>query len=323
MSANLYPTALSSCPVFPAISRRLCGALLHSTTAWVVLFVSILLTGAVWDIFENAAIQKARGQFSIRAEDIANRITQRMEAQENLLRGGVGLFSTQDWINRQQWQRYVENLALDKTNQGIQGFGVSLVLKPNEVDAHIESVRREGYTDYAIHPAGARDIHSSIVYLEPFAGANLRAFGYDMYSEPIRRTAMERARDSGAAAVSDVVRLLQGTDADDGQGFMMYLPVYRAEQSTNTVEERRAAILGYVFSTFRIKGWMEGILGVGDPQIDLRIYDDTDAHADQLLFDSARSRSPVSAHDMPQIKWKMANVLGRLAGAQGRQPFLG
>ncbi len=40
-------------------------------------------------------------------------------------------------------------------------------------------------------------------------GRNLRAFGFDMYSEPVRRAAMEAARDTGAAALSGKVVLVQ------------------------------------------------------------------------------------------------------------------
>jgi hypothetical protein len=37
----------------------------------------------------------------------------------------------------------------------------------------------------------------SIIYLKPFSGRNLRAFGYDMYSEATRNAAMAQARDLG------------------------------------------------------------------------------------------------------------------------------
>ena len=63
-------------------------------------------------------------------------------------------------------------------------------------------MRAEGFPDYAIHPAGERDPYTNIIYLEPFADRNLRAFGYDMYAEPVRREAMERARDTGLPALS-------------------------------------------------------------------------------------------------------------------------
>jgi CHASE1-domain containing sensor protein len=58
--------------------------------------------------------------------------------------------------------------------------------------------------------------------LEPFGGRNLRAFGYDMYSEPIRRRAMERARDNGELAYTGKVILIQETEADLQAGMLAY-----------------------------------------------------------------------------------------------------
>ncbi|MBF0428785.1 MAG: CHASE domain-containing protein [Magnetococcales bacterium] len=49
--------------------------------------------------------------------------------------------------------------------------------------------------------AGSVSGGRKIIYLEPFKDRNLRAFGYDMLSEPVRRAAMGMARDSGAPSV--------------------------------------------------------------------------------------------------------------------------
>jgi len=82
------------------------------------------------------------------------------------------------------------------------------MLAPDEKAAHEKTIRTEGFPDYAIHPAGKRPQYSSIVYIEPFDGRNLRAFGYDMYADPTCRQAMEQARDTGEAALSGKVTLV-------------------------------------------------------------------------------------------------------------------
>jgi CHASE1-domain containing sensor protein len=108
-------------------------------------------------------------------------------------------------------------------------------------------VRAEGFPDYTIHPEGQRTEYTPVVYLEPFRGRNLRTLGYDMYSEPVRHATMDRARDSGGTAISGKVTLLQETDRDIQSGFLMYIPVYRKDRDLVTVEQRRAALLGYVY----------------------------------------------------------------------------
>lgn len=70
---------------------------------------------------------------------------------------------------------------------------------------HEREIRKEGFPQYAVQPAGERALYTSIIYLEPFSGRNLRAFGYDMFAEPKRRKAMEVARDSDNATSREIL----------------------------------------------------------------------------------------------------------------------
>lgn len=102
---------------------------------------------------------------------------------------------------------------------------------------------------------------------------NQRAFGFDMFSEPVRRAAMERSRDTGRAALSGKVILVQ--EGEDGKqpGFLMYMPVYELGKPTDTVEERRAAILGWVYAPFRAHDFMAGLGGERSKDLKVKIYD--------------------------------------------------
>ena len=130
----------------------------------------------------------------------------------------------------------------------------------------------------------------SIIYLEPFSDRNLRAFGYDMFSEPVRRAAMERARDMNAPSLSGKVVLVQETSAAVQAGTLMYVPVYRKGMPIETVEQRRAAIYGWVYSPYRMNDLMQGILGglylKKEKQIHLRVYDGPQPSSQSLLLEN-------------------------------------
>lgn len=64
------------------------------------------------------------------------------------------------------------------------------------------------------------------IHLEPFAGRNLRAFGYDMLSEPTRRAAMEASRDKNKVVHSGKVLLVHETETDVQAGLLMFALVY-------------------------------------------------------------------------------------------------
>jgi CHASE1-domain containing sensor protein/signal transduction histidine kinase len=263
-------------------SFRLPGA----WVAWLVLLVSLAVTTAGWRIAHNRGQDAARAQFEARSADVVRQIQQRMQAYEYVLRGGAALFAASENVDRDEWRTYVTSLKIDQHLTGIQGVGFAKRVAAGGQEAHIAQVRAEGFPGYAIAPGGLRSEYTPIVYLEPFSGRNLRAFGYDMYSEPVRREAMERARDTGGIAVSGKVTLVQETDKDVQPGFLMYLPVYRNGQPHGTPAERRAALVGYVYSPFRMDDLMAGIVGRRIPDLDVHIYDGEEASASALLFES-------------------------------------
>ncbi|MGP1393909.1 MAG: CHASE domain-containing sensor histidine kinase [Inquilinaceae bacterium] len=274
----------------------------HPRIGWVVLAISLVITAVAWRIAEDFVWRNAQDRFGFEIHDIKVSIEKRMLDQEIVLRGGVGLFASSDHVSREEWATFVDTLEINLYFPGLQGFGFSLQVPPEDLDSHTAAIRAEGFEDYAIRPEGVRDTYTSIIYLEPFDWRNQRAFGFDMFSEPTRRAAMERARDSGQAAVSGAVTLVQETETDVQRGFLMYLPVYRSGAPTDTVQQRRDALIGYVYSPFRMADLMRGILGVGRQNISYRIFDDGKATDDGLLYASGDGNAAEPWSDRPAFQ---------------------
>jgi PAS domain S-box-containing protein len=132
-----------------------------------------------------------------------------------------------------------------------------------------------------------------ITYVEPADELNARAIGFDLYSDPARRAAMEQARDTGEPAMSAPVQLLRDRGEPPRTGAAMFLPVYRGGAAPATVESRRAAIVGFVYSSFRVRDLVERT--VGDPTgVRLRLVDITNRDAPAVLFepDTAARAAP-------------------------------
>src|SRR5919108_4826397 len=196
----------------------------HFIIPWVVLAVSILATAWAWNDTRMQALESSHSLFRREAGQIQQAITERLLIYEDILRGGQSLFvANRGIVTREQWRRHVTNLALTERYPGVLGVGFSLRIRPSEKAAHLAQIRSEGFPTYAIRPAGNRSEYHSIIYLEPFTGRNLRAFGYDMFSESVRRAAMERARDTELPTLSGKVTLVQETTDDVQAGFLMYL----------------------------------------------------------------------------------------------------
>jgi len=258
--------------------------------AWLALALSLVFTVVAWYTARETSAHRVDDRFLFRAEKERNNILSRMRGYEQALRAAAAFYEASTEVTRDEWRRYVDRLALRDNLPGVQGIGISLIVLPGDKSAHERQIRREGFPNYAIWPVGERALFTSIVFLEPFTGSNLRAFGYDMFSDPIRRDAMERARDTGRAALTGKVKLVQESGEDAQSGFLMYLPLYRGKVTDDSIEMRREALLGYVYIPFRANDVMRSILGPHGNDVELELFDEEIA-PEHLLFDTLNGRT--------------------------------
>jgi len=258
------PTSSSSPPHLPLLLAAL------------AFLAALILTYMVAGNAQRTAAAELAGNFNFRARDLAGSIDRRMDVYEEVLQATRGFLRGSVDVDQAAFASYYDLLRLNERFPGIEALGIATLIPPGRVDAHVAAMRAQGFRDYAIKPPGPRPVITSITRIEPFSGRNLRAFGYDMFSEPVRRVAMEAARDTGhAASTGKVVLVQEGAQAaqDERSGFLMYVPVYRAGAPLDTVAARRAAVVGWVYAPFRMKDLMAGLGGEHAGELQVEIYD--------------------------------------------------
>ncbi|MDP2301388.1 MAG: CHASE domain-containing protein [Ignavibacteria bacterium] len=275
--------------------------------AWLLLFAGLVVTIFSANYTAEKISDYLEESFIHECEEIKTRILLRLQAHAQVLRNGVAFFESSDTITRVEWKRFIEKSNLNADLPGIQGIGYAAIIPPSKLKEHINSIRREGFSEYSIKPSYKRDFYTSIVYLEPFTWRNQRAFGYDMFTEPTRRIAMKRARDYDVPAISEKVILVQETESDVQAGTLMYLPVYSSSLPLTTIEERRAAIKGWIYSPYRMDDLMSRLLGSKllseGNEIRLEVYDGETTSPDKILFDSEKGQKVIndSSYEYIQI----------------------
>src|SRR6266550_9133855 len=239
---------------------------------------------------------KDRARFENSVKQVSTTLQNRLDTHVALLRAGTGLFAASNSVEPDEFRRFVNQLDLPNHYPGIQGIGFSLKLQPEQRKQLIERMRKAGNPDFKIWPEGDRLEYHTIIYLEPSDRRNQAAIGFDMATEPVRRAAMERARDTGAATASGRVTLVQEIEEPKQPGFLIYAPVYRNGAKVDTIAERRAELEGFVYAAFRSVNLFPTILAAHEYNgIDFQVFDGAKPEAADLLYDSARPNDVVGA----------------------------
>jgi signal transduction histidine kinase len=256
-----------------------------------LLTLLLLITAWLWRNSAAETVRVAAERFDFKLTESQFAIQQRLLAYEQILRGGVALFAASEEVTRDEWHAYVRALEIDKNFPGIQGIGFAATVRSDQLATHLRKVRAEGFPEYDIQPAGDRSAYSPIVFMEPLDWRNQRALGYDMLTDPTLNTALTRARDSGQAAASRKVKLIQETGDGVQNGFVMCLPVYKPGDAPVTIEQRRSSLMGHVCSPFRMRDLMQSILGPDSlPNIRLQIFDGSEVSGSPM-FDTLEGAS--------------------------------
>ena len=255
--------------------------------AYLAFAVCLFATLVSWHISRQHAVDSAREKFNQEVYTSRTAINLRMQSYEQILRGGVGLFSASIDVSRDEWRRYVSSLDVEEAYPGVQGIGYAPVVTQEDKALYLSAIWRDGFENAQIHPPGERKIYVPVLYREPLDGLNRNALGFDMFSEPIRRKAMELARDTGAAALSGKVQLVVENETTSPASVTMYLPVYEHNTTPITTDSRRAALKGFVFAPFRVNELLDATVGerLDEAGLDLELFDSVAIDKKTLLFD--------------------------------------
>ncbi|HYG24196.1 MAG TPA: CHASE domain-containing protein [Verrucomicrobiae bacterium] len=227
--------------------------------------LGVLLAGLTLTIFATYFASRTvhlrnRAEFDSAAQRAQAEIGRSLETYIALMRGVAGLFASESNITHPAYSAYVNRLQLASNYPGVQGIGFSLRVPVDDRASMAAWLSSRAFTNVTPWPDTPRDEYHAVVLLEPQGPRNRAALGYDMFSDPVRRQAMEMARDTARPVASRRVRLVQEIEEEEQPGFLIYTPVYEDGNIPETIEERRARLKGFAYCPFRIWDFIRNAL---------------------------------------------------------------
>ncbi|MCP9889511.1 CHASE domain-containing protein [Cyanobium sp. Aljojuca 7D2] len=283
-----------------------------------VLAGGLILTMAVCEQTRRFGVQKHLRTETTLLNNVVDAVRSKLEVNIALLAAVVGLFNASNAVDRQEFTTFYETVALNTAQlKGVQGVGFARWIPGAQLPAYEARIRSEGFPDFRVQPAGRRADYSAIEFLEPFDWRNQRAFGFDMYTEPVRRQAMQRAWHTGNASLTAKVQLVQETQEDLQRGVLIYLPIY-ADRGQVPGSNRRE-LLGWAYSPLRMNDVVNSaIAGIDSPDMagtGVVVIDGDQLDANRVLFDNLKL---LRRNELRHPSYETIEVAGRtwLVGVQ-------
>jgi len=259
------------------------------------LVLSVAASAHLYHWERQAAANEFESRFQLDAQEILGAIRRELGSDLQTLRALGALYEASERVTRQEFRAFVGKLL--ESNGTLQALEWIPRVHLADRARYEESARpamagfeiTERGADGSLIPAPPREVYYPVYFVEPLAG-NETAAGFDLGSEPVRRQALERARDTGQMAASGPLVLIQETT--EQYAFLACLPIYQAGAPTLTTDQRRSSLQGFVLGVWRFGEMVDKALSQFSlPEIDLWVSDTTDPAEGLPLYPS-----PASSH---------------------------
>ncbi|HEY9380455.1 MAG TPA: PAS domain S-box protein [Burkholderiales bacterium] len=268
---------------------------------WFVLLLSLFVTLVVWQVMADRNVERAQLHFAFAVEQVEQAIQERVSLHESALRGARGHLADDAFISEAEWQRYLQGLNIQHY-AGLETVGLAMRVPAADKALYIKAMRALGRDDYQINPPGERPLYFPVTYLEPVLKEYEPFIGFDMWTDPARRAAMQRATRDGTLAVTERIALVTNA-VEPVYGFSMFLPVYAGGGVPPTVDQREARLVAFVFSPYTMSQFMDGVFAAGDIDLlTLRVFEGARRDAGALLYDSATHFNPSPLGQPPRFE---------------------
>ncbi len=244
-------------------------------TGAAVLLGGWLVSGILFAQLQSSRLEQETAQLGAAIDRQQTNFTRLLGNYIDTLQGAAALVSAHDdRIAWDDWQAYVGSLDLPNRYPGLTSLGFVDFVSDADYADYLASERRlrPAFTPKPVRASPGRDEVPEHYVLRLIAPTdnNLPAFGYDVATEPHRRAAARRSRDTGKPTISHPVEI----ERPDGihQAIVLYVPSFRRNHPLTTPAERQAALLGWVDAALMTKDLGNRALGTDHPGLELALF---------------------------------------------------
>jgi two-component sensor histidine kinase/CHASE1-domain containing sensor protein len=226
--------------------------------------VTILSVAAI----EHAETERQQLELDRNVTEVASGLQRRAGENIALLSAGAALFAARPRVTAADFQEISAVLHARGDRHGSLGIGWARWINAMDV-ADYEAAMVAEQPGYAVwpRPAAGERFALPVAYIDPPTAYNRRALGYDMFSEAVRREAIDAAIRLKRPIATGRVHLVQDETSLPTVGFLIYMPVFQREGG-------RQFLRGFVYSPFRAEEFVDSAAQLlRNREFEVAIYD--------------------------------------------------
>lgn len=204
---------------------------------------------------ESGEAERNRALMREVAQSVSSSLERRGNTSSSYLQAGAALFTTVDNVSPALFRRYVAELRIDTDYRGADGIGWAYVIDRDQIAEFESRIALETASGFSVQTPGnsTRERVVPVTYLLPETERNRRAIGFDMYSEAVRRAAMDEAERTVRPTATRHIILVQEGEGGESPGFLIYMPVFRNGPAGRELK-------GFIYSPFNAQVFLESAL---------------------------------------------------------------
>lgn len=248
------------------------------TIAFIGLFLSLILCLYI----KNKAEQEDRLRFEYEAELLSRRVISWMDQYKSALIQTRAFLMNSGEFKVEKTNQYLDDTEVVNRYNGLHGLGYIEVISKKKLPR-----LKKQYPHLQVWPKETLKENTYAVVLShyPLRKRNKRAIGFNVYSEKNRLESLLRAADTNSMISTKKITLALDPPDLKRPAFVLHLPLYKKNADISTVEKRRKALRGFIYSPFRTQELFDSIFSGLKMIVDIEVYDGKDLSPQNLFYD--------------------------------------
>jgi len=273
------------------VRPKILGLISEDACAWSAASLVFAAGAALTTLLAASNIDMHQRQlhqrFNLLASERFSRVQERFDDQVQRLDGLRRFFVYSDQITQAEFDGYAAPLLV-----WTQAYSWAPMVTGDERSQFEQRARALGHNGFTVReldasgvlkPAAERAVYFPVLYTQSRSTVPL-PLGFDVMSEGVRRTTLERAKQLGSMAVSPRMDLV-GLEPANANGVLLVAPVLSSMLERGV---QKQTLSGYVIAVISLRKLMsEGLPAQTRDNLSLRLFDLTSPGESELLYQSA------------------------------------